>query len=1147
MFKASRLWGGICALAMLLAGSLLFVSQASGAFGDRFGIAPINNHFDAVEDVPAIPGDYAFWAGACDRGGAPDAGQPIPGGVGSRPPQVLAPDALLGIPYARPVPAPEVPEHCIDHGAPEGYGSSPRVWRASPYCPTPMCPPLVPPTTSDSGTFGPSWRLAAETRAGSHPDGTTTMAFRRGDNNQVDGSVDNIIVDLPPGFVGNPNAVAKCTAEQFATKPLACPPESQVGVLRLNIAAVFGGANLGVNDETAYPLYNLEPRKGKVAELGFGHASGERITTVRLVGKARTAGDFGVTAFAAQIPAALPAINQSVTLWGLPWARSNDVWRAKLGQFNNASCNRQPGTSPIGGEYIPPSGLLPECRASYDPSWGASPAQRAVRPFLSQETDCNPGPVTTLTTDSFQRPGAFNRDGDPDLGDSDWEQHGSPSPAVTGCEQLGFAPDIEFTSTNSAADSATGLNVRLSLPQNNDPKSSAGADLVPPEPGASQPEIDAYIEAATAYWRSPAGAATAHLKDTYVRLPRGMSVNPSAAAGLEGCSDAQIGVRAQGTPPLFNNGDPFNGDASDGAECPQASIIGTARVRTPVLDDELTGQVVLGQPKSTNPTSGEMFRLFLVVRSPERGLIAKIYGSSTADPATGELFTSFVNNPELPFDTLELSIEGGDRGLLAQPQRCADHGWTSSFVPWSAAHGGGGQQTTDSGTMSTAANCGFGFAPSLMAGITPRQARGGGRFDFVFSRQDGEQWVEGLTARLPKGLLASVRGVPLCSNGQANAGACPAGSRIGFVDAGAGSGTPFFLERKGDVYLTEGYRGAPYGLAVVVPVEAGPFRGDLALSPIIVRQALQVDRRTAEVTAVSDPLPLIHHGIPLRVRQVAVTIDRPGFMLNPSGCSPREIRADFRSAYGATAAAASPFEASDCGRLGFKPRLKLRLTGRKQIRTGKHPGVRAQVTQKGVSEAGIELAKVTLPKSLALDPDNAQALCEFAEGTKPDLENHCPRGSIVGRVRAVSPLLDRPLTGNVYFVKNVRTDPKTGNQIRTLPMIIAALRGEIAVNLYGESATTKSGRLVNTFNNVPDAPITRFNLNLKGGKNGILAVTRTRRAKINLCKGRQTAATRFHAHNNKNHNPSIKIKTPCNKRKTNNNKKNKTVRKRSKR
>jgi hypothetical protein len=343
------------------------------------------------------------------------------------------------------------------------------------------------------------------------------------------------------------------------------------------------------------------------------------------------------------------------------------------------------------------------------------------------------------------------------------------------------------------------------------------------------------------------------------------------------------------------------------------------------------------------------------------------------------------------------------------------------------------------------------------------------------------------------------------------------------------------LERKGDAYLTDGYKGCAYGLAVKVPVIAGPFDAsspETDLGNIVVRQAVCVDRSTAQVTAISDPLPTIWHGIPLRVRSVTVKVDRPGFMLNPSGCAAKTVGATFHSERGNTASASSLFQATGCAALPFKPKLALSLTGRKQVTTGKHPGIKATVTQAGTSEAGIEQAVVRLPKSLALDPENAQALCEFDDGTKPDLENRCPKGSIVGRARATSPLLNDPLVGNVYFVKNVRKDPKTGNEIRTLPMIIVALRGEIAVNLRGESSTTKSGKLVNTFNGVPDAPISQFNLNINGGKTGIIAVTRTRKAKINLCTGRHTAETDMDGQNGRRHDFDVRMKTPCTKKQT---------------
>jgi hypothetical protein len=590
-------------------------------------------------------------------------------------------------------------------------------------------------------------------------------------------------------------------------------------------------------------------------------------------------------------------------------------------------------------------------------------------------------------------------------------------------------------------------------------------------------------------------------------------------------------VTKQGNPPQFNNGDPFDSDPSDGAECPQLSIIGEVSVQTPLLDNPLTGHVVLGDPKSTDPTSGEMFRTFIVVKDDERGLMAKIYGSAVADPNTGKLTATFDKNPRVPFETMHIEFKRGDQGILATPQRCAVRNWASTFTPWTAAHGAGGQAVPVNGAMTTDQNCGYGFAPSLTAGMSSQAAGGSGTFAFRFDRPDGQQWFRGLTAKLPTGLLASVKGLPLCSSAQAAAGTCPAASKIGIVDAAAGSGDPFVLEEKGEVFLTQGYKGGEYGLMVKVRAIAGPFRGDMELSPIIVRQAIHVDRKTAQVTAISDDFPKVWHGVPLRVREVTVLVNRDKFMLNPSDCEAKTTNASIVSVEGTVANLSNPFQASGCAALPFKPKLALRLTGRKQVRTGKHPGIKAQVTQKGIGEAGIEKAEVRLPKSLALDPDNAQALCEFADGTKPDLENHCPKGSIVGRSRATSPLLNDPLVGNVYFVKNIRKDAKTGNEIRTLPMIIVALRGEIAINLKGESDTTKDGKLVNTFNGVPDAPVSKFNLNIKGGSKGILAVTRTRRSLINLCAaGRQIAEADMDGHNGKRHDFNVNMRKPCPKR-----------------
>ncbi|HYI99551.1 MAG TPA: hypothetical protein VEX36_07750 [Thermoleophilaceae bacterium] len=1000
--------------------------------------------------------------------------------------------------------APQVPDHCIDWGrlapAPSDMLS---LWTTQP----------------------PSWRLAPVTQAGAHPDGSTTMWFRRvpGRSDIPDGSVDNIYAELPAGFTGDPTAVPKCSAEQFAHRPVACPPETQVGVITLLTWSLIAGThNYSSSNEERLAVFNLEPRHGNVAEFGFGNATAGDATSVRIVAKARTNGDFGVTAFAGQIPSSLPLLAQSITLWGTPWAESHDLWRPPTG-WSGSGLGPNGADDPVLAQgEIPPVGLPDHLRVGYNRSWGE------IKPFLSNQTECSGQELSTrLLTDSFEHPGAFV-DGFPDPTDADWKQYAAPTPPITGCEKVPFNPSATFEPSSSAADSASGLAANITIPPNDE------LPFAPPPPGASEAAVDEYVAAAEDHWRysesSQDGLATSHLDKSVVTLPEGMSLNPSGATGLQGCSDAEMGLRQIGNPNLFNNSEPT---------CPDASKIGTVEATTPLLEGSpnLTGDVFLGAPKSTDPQSGEMLRMFLVLRNVERGLLAKIYGSAVADPATGRLTATFDKNPRVPVENIKLNIQGGERGLLAMPQTCGARSIDSIFSPWSAAHGAGGPVRSLSDPFTVGGDCSFGFAPTINAGMSTKQARANGTFTFEFTRPQGQQWVEGLSVDLPKGLLARVRGVPLCTNAQIAAyeqlqrsdprpdrAPCSPGSRIGIVDALAGSGDPFVLEEKGEVFLTQGYKGAPYGLMVKIRGVAGPFRGAQELPPIVVRQALHVDRATAQVTAVSDPFPLIHRGVPLRVRKVKVIVNRANFTLNPSSCEPKQVVGNFTSAQGTQARATALFQASGCPSLRFRPKLALRLTGRKQTRTGKHPGVRAAVTQKR-GEAGIRKAEVRLPKSLALDTDNAQALCEFEDGTKPDLERHCPKGSIVGRARAVSPLLNRPVAGNVYFVKNVRRGP-TGNVIRTLPMIIAALRGEIAVNLKG-TTNVKRGKLVSTFAGVPDAPIQKFNLNIKGGANGIVTVTRTARAKINICRGRQIAEADMDSHNGRRHDRDIKIKTPC--------------------
>jgi hypothetical protein len=667
--------------------------------------------------------------------------------------------------------------------------------------------------------------------------------------------------------------------------------------------------------------------------------------------------------------------------------------------------------------------------------------------FITMPSTCT-GPATTgLQVDSHQNPGQYL-------------SYTTTTPiGATGCGDLPFAPTIAVSSDSRRAGAPAGVTVDIKLPQNPN--------------GKDQPN-------------------TATLRDAHVTLPEGMTLNPSAANGLQACTDAQLGKGT--TRPVA---------------CPAASAIGTVDFETPVLPaGALKGTIYLGQPLSTDPSSGQQYRVFLNADSPRYGLSVRIVGNVRADPQTGQLTTSFTGNPQVPLSLARVSLRGGDRAPLVNPRTCGPAQARASFTSW------GGQTATSTDAVTIDQGCDGAFAPGLSASTSDARAGASPTFGVSIARSDNDQPLSRIDVSLPPGLLAKTAGIPLCDAGRAAAGTCDESSRIGSVNVTAGAGAePFAVT--GRVYLTGPYGGGPYGLSVVVPVVAGPYD----LGQVVVRASIQLDRNDAHVRVVSDPLPTILGGVPLLVRSVGVTIDRSDTMRNPTSCAPLTIGSTLTALSGATAAPTSPYAPTLCERLAFAPKTTIGLTGVKQTVDGGHPGVDATVTQTG-GQANIKQAQVTLPLSLALDPDNAETLCEFADGQK----SNCPEKSVIGKATAVSPLLPRPLTGKVYFVKGIRTDPKSGRQIKTLPTLLVSLRdGELAVDLRAASSVDAKSRLVTTFAGIPDAAVSSFRMVLAGGKHGILVVT----TGADVCRGAQKAVVADTGQNGKPAKSTAALKTPC--------------------
>jgi hypothetical protein len=612
-------------------------------------------------------------------------------------------------------------------------------------------------------------------------------------------------------------------------------------------------------------------------------------------------------------------------------------------------------------------------------------------------------------------------------------------PLPSGCDQLQFNPTISVTPEHHKASQPAGYKVELDVPQNAD---------------------------------SVNGLETPNLKDAVVTLPKGVAISPPQANGLEACSDAQIDLNGNTAP-----------------QCPGASKIGEVSVETPLLDDPVPGNIFVGSQQSNDPMSGDMYRIFIAARAP--GVRLKLKGQIRANPRTGQLETTFSDNPELPFSKFTLTFKGGDTAPLVNPE-CGTHETTSTLTPW------GGPVARPSSSFTIDEGCSTGqFDPSFNAGTTNPLAGAFAPFTMTATRTDAEQNLSRLNVEMPSGLLAALGSVPLCGAAEANAGTCSVVSRIGSttVDVGAG-GSPYRLT--GQVYVTGPYKGAPFGLSVVVPAKAGPFD----LGNVVVRAALHVDANNAKVTAVTDPFPPIVGGVPVSLKTVNVVLDRPGFTFNATSCAPQQVIGGFWSTGGAAATAGSPYQAQGCDQLRLQPRLALQWFGKTQMRKGKHPGVRAQLGDM-LGQANLKQVKVTLPLTAALDPKNAKALClpEQAQARS------CPADSIVGKASASTPALHERVSGPVYFVKGIRYS-ETGRAIETLPKLWVPLSGQgVTVDLWADSNVDSKKRLVSTFTNIPDVPVRDFQLEIGGGKNGILEATN------DVCGASKTTTIEYSGHN----------------------------------
>jgi hypothetical protein len=681
-------------------------------------------------------------------------------------------------------------------------------------------------------------------------------------------------------------------------------------------------------------------------------------------------------------------------------------------------------------------GCLEAARELQNPRPCSALEEAQPPPLLQLPVSCETSSANTGEVDSWANHGVFG------------SFSGEPFLALDGCNQLPFTASIQVTPDTQAASSPSGMTVRVHLPQ----ESSL----------------------------APNGLSPSSVKDASVTLPQGVVLNPSGAGSLLACSESEVGFRGIGGDgtPLFTPelGDPF---------CPDASKIGTVKVKTPILPDPLEG-FVYAAAQGANPY-GSVIAIYILAYDPKTGVVAKVPGDVSLDPVTGQITATFHNLPQNPIEDIELHFFGGSRGPLATPALCGTYTTTASFTPWSAPPGAtpvtasSAFQVT-SGPNGTPCADPRPFAPALTGGSTNNQAGGFSPFTVTFSRQDQDQNIAGVSVTTPAGLLGIIKGVERCPETQANQGTCGANSLIGHATTAAGAGAnPFYVEG-GQVFLTGPYKGAPFGLSVVVPAVAGPYD----LGTVVVRAAIHVDPHTARITVTSDPLPTILQGIPLDVRAVNVSIDRPAFTFNPTSCDPLSMDGTVTSTQGATTQVSSRFQAANCANLPFKPRFTVSTQANTSKKNGASLTVNVGYPQG--SQANIRSVAVTLPKQLPSRLTTIQQACTQAVFDQNPAS--CPTGSNIGTATATTPVFANPITGPVYLVSHGGA---------AFPDVVIVFQAEgVTLDLVG-SVNIKHSITSSSFNSVPDAPISSFQLKLPEGPHSGLAAVLPAKAKGNLC------------------------------------------------
>jgi hypothetical protein len=697
-------------------------------------------------------------------------------------------------------------------------------------------------------------------------------------------------------------------------------------------------------------------------------------------------------------------------------------------------------------------GSPPSCPGSVTVSCTEAPfphAGETVRPFIDNPSVCSeePLPVSVAVT-TYQDPNPTNVV--------------STYPATTGCENQKFDPLLQAKLTTPESDAPAGLDLQLKAEQ-----FLAG--------------------------RAPSQST---LRTASMTLPEELSVNPDAADGQTSCTEEQANF----------------GQNLPGA-CPDNAKIGTVEVHTPALEKPLLGSLYIGRP-----LPGDQYRVFMIFDG--FGIHAKLVAEVHPDPQTGQITMAVENIPQVPFEEFDLHLFASDRGLMATPTQCRVYGTNSDFIPWNSSlasqHSAPFLNITEGPNNRPCPGQVRPFRPRLVAGTSNAEAGKYSSFILKLDRDDGDQFLRDVNFRMPPGFTGSLRGLSYCPDASILAAAektgraeiatpsCPASSQVGTTNVAAGpGGHPFHAV--GSMYLAGPYNGAPLSVVAMTPALAGPY--DYGV--VVVRVALHVDPKTAQVSAVSGSIPQIIGGIPIRMRSIQVNIDKPNFTINPTNCNPFSVESQGIGDQGTVTDFSSYFQVVNCETLPFKPSMTIKqLGGRKATGRSKDPAMQFDLRTRN-GDANIRSVAVTLPKAFAIDQRHLGNICSKAQLTA----ERCAGRQAIGTVTTTTPLLDQPLSGPAYAVSG----------FGKLPHVVFILEGQVLIMPEAESSSVNGGHLKTVVPVVPDAPIGHFRLKLFGGKKGYLVNTR------DLCASPAATTIEYVAQNGKTFSESVPAKTACGK------------------